>query len=108
MEKKVSLRTVSDRAGVSPSTVSRVLNGCGGADPCTAQRIREAAEGEHYLSPRRRGTECALILPENPAYFWGRAQRRFARDDAGMSLRTFLYSSLSASQAATAFAATIC
>ena len=95
MEKKVSLRTVSDRAGVSPSTVSRVLNGCGGADPCTAQRIREAAEGEHYLSPRRRGTECALILPENPAYFWGRAQRRFARDDAGMSLRTFLYSSLS-------------
>lgn len=45
---KAKLSDIADKAGVSPMTVSRVLNGRGGASPETCDRIRQIAEEMNY------------------------------------------------------------
>src|SRR5690606_6749748 len=49
-----SLAAVAARAGVSVSTVSRVLSGRGSASPQTRARIYEAADALHYNRSRER------------------------------------------------------
>ena len=72
----VTIYEVAARAGVSPATVSRVLNG-GSVSPVYAQRVREAAEELRYRpnrtarSLRRQQSDMiALIIPdiENPFF----------------------------------------
>lgn len=45
---KAKLSDIADQAGVSPMTVSRVLNGRGGASPETCDRIRKIADEMNY------------------------------------------------------------
>lgn len=68
---RATLKDVAERAGVSPSTVSRALSGRARVDPETRARIRSAIEALHYitvpatpdLSPRRTGM-LGLLMPE--------------------------------------------
>lgn len=45
---KTKLSDVARAAGVSPMTVSRVLNGQGGASPETCERVRRIADEMRY------------------------------------------------------------
>lgn len=47
--RRVTIRDVAERAGVSSSTVSRVLNGSASISPATAQAVREACQALHYV-----------------------------------------------------------
>lgn len=49
---RVTIETVAQKAGVSTSTVSRVLSGKGKISPETAERVRRVAEELNYV-PRR-------------------------------------------------------
>lgn len=68
---------VADRAGVSPATVSRVLNGTATVGPDTEQRVR-AAIAELNFSPHpaarqllsRRTDTIGLLLPEISGHFF--------------------------------------
>ena len=73
----VTIREVARQAGVSPMTVSRVINGSAGVSPATRTRVEKAIAELGYvpsrlargLSARRTGT-LALIVPDvaNPFF----------------------------------------
>ena len=67
---KVHLKEIARLTGTSPSTVSRVLNHCGGVDSLTRDRVFRAADALRF--PGQEGTGCDLyfITPELPAFFW--------------------------------------
>lgn len=93
--KKTSLRELSESLGVSPSTVFRALNGCGGVDPDTAARIRSFAQQQGYEIPSR-GTavDCVVILPYKPDYFWGEMRRNIVEELKSDNIRVMFYSGL--------------
>jgi DNA-binding LacI/PurR family transcriptional regulator len=70
MGRSVTMRTVAEKAGVSPKTVSNVINGTGSFSPETEHRVRAAVEELGYqinpfargLRSRRTGT-IGLVLP---------------------------------------------
>lgn len=70
MEKSLtSVRSIAALANVSPSTVSRVLNGRGGISTATRRRILELL-GKHPLTPRgatRRRT-LMMLMPQRELY----------------------------------------
>ncbi|WEK50468.1 MAG: LacI family DNA-binding transcriptional regulator [Candidatus Kaistia colombiensis] len=51
-DKPISIRDVAERAGVSPGTVSNVLNGSKPVNPALAARVREAARELGYQADR--------------------------------------------------------
>ncbi|MCX5571234.1 LacI family DNA-binding transcriptional regulator [Kaistia nematophila] len=51
-DKPVSIRDVAERAGVSPGTVSNVMNGSKPVNPALAARVREAARELGYQADR--------------------------------------------------------
>src|SRR5512140_2728703 len=72
-----TIKDVAKRAGVSPTTVSRVLAGKLSARPETAARIRSAATSLHYhpralaqgLITRRTGTIAVVVTDiTDPVY----------------------------------------
>jgi LacI family transcriptional regulator len=74
------LTTISDvakRAGVSPVTVSRVINGVSNVKPATREKVRQAIDELHYLpnvaarSLRSKRTKTlALLVPDITNPFW--------------------------------------
>lgn len=75
--KGVTIADVAARAGVSLSTVSRVLNGNESVDAALAERVRDAAEALHYTaSPLARSLvlgrtqTVAVVVPDlgNPTF----------------------------------------
>ncbi len=74
---KTTIKEVADRAGVSPSSVSRSLRGVGGISTSTTKRIREAAEqlgysaspAAHRLATGRTGT-VAIVMPYLTRWFF--------------------------------------
>ena len=74
---KTTIKEVADRAGVSPSSVSRSLRGVGGISTSTTKRIREAAEQLGYsaspaayrLATGRTGT-VAIVMPYMTRWFY--------------------------------------
>lgn len=46
---RVTIADVARQAGVSKTTVSRVLNAGAEVDPCTAARVREVIAGLGYV-----------------------------------------------------------
>lgn len=74
MKQTGSLSELSRLSGVHKSTVSRALNYCGGVAPATAERIRRLAAETGYAVPRAGTPECAVILPQNEAFFWSAAK----------------------------------
>lgn len=94
MKDKVSLRRLSDELGVGASTAYRALNGCGGVDPCTAEMIRARAKQQSYSLPSSERVDCALILPETPAYFWKAVAKDLSAQMSDLSVRLFLFSGM--------------
>ena len=76
MEKsRASVRSLAALAGVSPSTVSRVLNGRAGISTATRRKILELIK-EHPLRARSASRRRALmvLMPRRelyPAFFYG-------------------------------------
>lgn len=72
----ISIREVAERAGVSPSTVSRVLSGNARVEPATRARV-EAVIRETGYRPNanaqglrsRSGRLIGLVLPDTPSAF---------------------------------------
>ncbi len=85
---RVTLHDVAARAGVSVSTVSRVVTGAVVVDPATAERVREAIADLGYRpnllarSFRRRETyTIGLLVPDNSNPFFAEVSR--AIENAG-------------------------
>jgi len=51
-DKPISIRDVAERAGVSPGTVSNVMNGSKPVNPALAERVRQAARELGYQADR--------------------------------------------------------
>ncbi|WP_206996971.1 LacI family DNA-binding transcriptional regulator [Trinickia mobilis] len=92
---KVSLADVARRAGVSPATVSRVLNGTAGVRPEILSRVRQACNELGYmpngaaraLSTRRSKTIGAIVPSiENEGFAKAIAALQRHLNDAGYSL----------------------
>lgn len=87
---RATLHDVAARAGVSVSTVSRVVTGAVVVDPATAERVREAIADLGYRpnllarSFRRRETHTiGLLVPDNSNPFFAEVAR--AIEDAGFA-----------------------
>ncbi len=85
-----TIRDVAERAGVSISTVSRVITGSVPVDPTTAERVHEAVAALGYRpnllarSFRRRITHTiGLLVPDNSNPFFAEAARVI--EDAGFA-----------------------
>lgn len=65
MPRTINIREVARRAGVSPSTVSRVLNGTQRVDPRLAERVLAVIDELGYLpnSMKRHERTIALVVP---------------------------------------------
>jgi LacI family transcriptional regulator len=89
-ERLTTIQDVATRAGVSISTVSRVVTGAVAVDPMTAERVREAIEALDYKpnllarSFRRRVTHTlGLLVPDNSNPFFAELARTI--EDAGFA-----------------------
>jgi LacI family transcriptional regulator len=87
---RATLRDVAARAGVSVSTVSRVVTGAVAVDPTTAEKVRDAVAVLGYTpnllarSFRRRVTHTiGLLVPDNSNPFFAELAR--AIEDAGFA-----------------------
>ena len=89
-ERCATIQDVAARAGVSISTVSRVVNRAVPVDPATAERVREAIAALGYRpnllarSFRRRVTHTiGLLVPDNSNPFFAEVARMI--EDAGFA-----------------------
>lgn len=72
-----TIADVARRAGVSPVTVSRVINGAANVSPATREKVEQAIDDLHYLpniaarSLRSKRTNAlALVVPDITNSFW--------------------------------------
>jgi DNA-binding LacI/PurR family transcriptional regulator len=68
---KMTVRKAAEMAGVSPASVSRVLNGQGGVGDETRKKILKIISDTNYY-PRKKaahGGNIALIMPQNNLYY---------------------------------------
>ena len=77
-QRQPSMRDVAHRAGVSLSTVSRVLRGAPGVAPQVRERVREAAEELSYVVSRNasglvtgRTGRVAVVVPRLGPWYFG-------------------------------------
>lgn len=89
-ERSVTIQDVATRAGVSISTVSRVITGSVAVEPATAKRVRAAIDALDYRpnllarSFRRRITHTiGLLVPDNSNPFFAEMARGI--EDAGFA-----------------------
>ena len=89
-DRPVTIQDVAARAGVSISTVSRVVTGSVAVDPVTAGRVREAIDALAYRpnllarSFRQRVTHTiGLLVPDNANPFFAEVARTI--EDAGFA-----------------------
>jgi LacI family xylobiose transport system transcriptional regulator len=61
---RVPLATIAELAGVSPPTVSKVLNGRGGVGPGTRQRVEELLRDHGYGHPAAAGPSLEVVFEE--------------------------------------------
>ena len=102
---KGGLEEISQRTGLSRSTVSKALNNSGSVSSDTKQSVLEAARALSYEpKPRRRVQRqdgqwlVVAVMPETPSYFWDEALRGMkaaAEKHPDMRLATSLFSRLS-------------
>lgn len=90
--KQPSLAEISRRSGKSVATVSKVLRGCPGVTWETRAAVLESFDALEGAQRSGGGEAVAVILPDNPKYFWSRARSAIecaARDGAAVSLRVY-------------------
>lgn len=87
-------KRISEELNVSKTTVSRVLNNCGGVEYATKEKILELAVKYGYK--RYLTADVGIVMPKNPKYFWNGLYRNTVRSfrDAGYNVSAFVYSSL--------------
>jgi len=75
MEKKnkITLQEISEKTGISTSTLSRALNNCPGVDYATWQAAHDAAQQYGYTPKERERRPIGILFPTVPEYFWGPA-----------------------------------
>ncbi len=68
---KMTVRKAAELAGVSPASVSRVLNGQGGVGDETRKRILKVISDTDYYPRKKslRGGNVALFMPQNNLYY---------------------------------------
>lgn len=68
---KMTIRKAAELAGVSPASVSRVLNGQGGVGEETRKRILKVISDTEYYPRKKslRGGNIALFMPRNSLYY---------------------------------------
>lgn len=90
-----TLSDIAEKAGVSAATVSRILNGRGGASPETVQRVRSIAQEEGYLTKSVRAGAISeesdlvvAVLPGLSNPFFGELAASLERgmEDRGLRL----------------------
>ncbi len=97
----MSNRAITDiarRIGISPATVSKVLNHSFGVSGPLREQVFEAAEAMHvYPAPNEmQAYDAYVILPEIPTYFWKELYHHLmaALDRHGLRVRFHIYSRL--------------
>ena len=72
-----TIKDVAERAGVSPMTVSRVLNNMQNVSPATRERVQRAIEDLGYVPSgvakslrSKRTRTLALLVPDGANAFW--------------------------------------
>ena len=68
--KNEQFKAVAGRAGTSISSVSKVLNHCGGVDSALRRKVFAAADSLQLTRCREADCDIYLITPERPTYFW--------------------------------------
>ncbi len=93
---RVTLRTLSEKTGLSTSTLSRALNNCPGVDWDTRRLAREAARKFGYIPPPKENCSIGVLFPTTPDYFWGTALSavRTVLQETGTDFRLMVYPSL--------------
>src|SRR5579875_3826818 len=97
---KVTIRDVAERAGVSPATVSRVLNKPELVEPDTKQRVREAMEALDFqpnaiargLSSKQIDT-LGLVIPGINNFFFTELYRGIERASRENGMKVLLFDS---------------
>src|SRR2546425_9913171 len=74
---QIKLTTVGLKAGVSPATVSRVLNNSGYVSEETRRRVIEAIRDMNYVKTQR--NLIGLIVPDTPNPFFSQLGFMFQR-----------------------------
>lgn len=93
--KKINLKEIARLTDTSSSTVSKVLNHCGGVDSATRERIFKTAD----IFPKTK-SECEycdlyLITPEVPSFFWkDRIYQELLNVDPSFRCKYNIYTSL--------------
>ena len=90
---RVTLRTLSEKTGLSTSTLSRALNNCPGVDYDTRRLAREAARKFGYTPPPKEKCSIGVLFPTTPDYFWGTALAsiRTVLEETGTDFRLMVY-----------------
>ena len=68
---KMTVRKAAELAGVSPASVSRVLNGQSGVGDETRKKILKVISDTDYYPRKKalRGGNIALFMPQNNLYY---------------------------------------
>lgn len=69
-ENRVTLNSLSEKTGISTSTLSRALNNCPGVDHETWQLARDAAHKYGYTHKTRRTAQVGILFPTVPGFFY--------------------------------------
>ncbi|CAM5407160.1 hypothetical protein SALBM135S_01382 [Streptomyces alboniger] len=109
-EKGATLADVAQRAGVSPSTVSRTLRGLSTVSPATRARVEEAARELSFAISRSasslvtgRTGRVAVLVPNLDSWFLGAALAGMAPALNAVGLDMLVYSVTTAEQRAQFF-----
>ncbi len=68
--KNYNLTEIARLSNTTPSTVSRVLNHCGGIDDSTRERVFNAADSLSAVKEGVGSCDLYFIVPEVPNFFW--------------------------------------
>lgn len=68
--KKYNLKEIAELSNTSTSTVSKVLNHCGGVDSVTRDRIFKTADLFETANSENEYCDLYFITPEVPSFFW--------------------------------------
>lgn len=99
--KRLTLKEIAKKIGISVATVDRVLNNRGNVKPETYRKVMDKLNEMNYTPnksasflSRKKELSIAVVFPELPDYFWGQVEKGvlIANDelrDYGLRLKLF-------------------
>lgn len=92
---KINLKEIARLSDTSPSTVSRVLNHCGGVDSSTRDRIFKTADSLSVIKTESGYCDLYFITPEVPTFFWKeKIYPELLKVDSSLNCKYNIYSGL--------------